>query len=181
MLGNAVVPMVAMVAFARLFSGFRVNTLSQLQQGPVMYMEISKASDSIPFTSKIKHGSFLKFNDNADFVVEHEVAIIIHAKMRIELNPKHYVTSRVYQENSGRNPLPSLKSSIVKDKWPTPRKMAATHSYALTSRTKNDLPTVAMFASKVQGKALPRTKDGQGINPRFVEWLMGFPLDHTKY
>lgn len=37
-----------------------------------------------------------------------------------------------------------------------------------------------MYAKSVSGVACRRTEDGDRMNPQYVEWLMGYPLDHTK-
>ena len=175
MLGNALVPMVARLAFVRLLSGFKTCCISEIT-GEVVPSSLAKGVDSNG-KRKVKHGSYTRGVIVAHTVRETHDA----AKITVVLDPTFYNTERRYQANPSRSPLPVLTTQKQLTRFPTPRKMSPTHSYALNERTIRDLPTVAMFASRVNGVKQKKTNDGNGINPEFVEWLMGFPRGHTEF
>ena len=175
MLGNALVPLVARLAFARLYSGFTVQNISQLR-GMIQY---SPAEGSpVVLTKRVKHGSISR----PGRVIEHKImteSLPKTATINVVLDPGWYKSTRSYQENPSRRPLPPLAASKRIDKWPTPRTMSPTHSGLLTARTVRDLPTTVMFTKTHNGTDQRRRQDSHGINPEFVEWLMGFPKGWT--
>ena len=173
MLGNAVVPDAALLAFARLYSGFKIQTFEDMSRAKTLQFGAVTGNMSSVVKS---HGAFI-----GDKMSAIQITSPIHKTQKIHLDPTHYLTKQQYTPASHRVALPGLTDEVVLACWPTPRVQAATHSHRLTKRTRKDLPTVAMYASKVNSRTLPKTRDGQGINPRFVEWLMGFPADWTKY
>lgn len=175
MLGNALVPMVARLAFVRLLSGFEICCISEMT-GVVIPHPPTKGTISNG-NKKVKHGSYTRGVIMAHNVQEKNVAVDVD----VELDPTFYDTERQYQANPSRSPLPAFATQKQLTRFPTPRKMSPTHSYALNERTIRDLATVAMFASQVNGVKQKITTDSQGINPEFVEWLMGFPRGHTEF
>ena len=183
LLGNSVVPNAVRLAFARLYSGFAIynyadlKSVNKLKFGHSVLNGIASKQSVKSNHGALQNGSNVVIN-RTNFGSEDEYQ---NNTTKILLDPRHYITTQAYTHAPHRVPLPELPSTMVIDKWPTPRAQAATHSHRLTRRTRKDLPTAVMYASKVNGKKMAVTKDGQGINPHFVEWLMGFPLDWTIY
>lgn len=58
--------------------------------------------------------------------------------------------------------------------WATPRHGSVSASHYLSRRTRHDLATQVRF----EAHTAKSTRSGQ-LNPRFAEWLMGFPRDWT--
>ena len=175
LLGNAVVPSAARYAFVRMLSGFRTGCYDAIKSTETVHYETSvegKIVEKIPI-----HGEL----SNKSSYIAPVVAKNNACHREIILDPEHYDTNATYQVNSLRTPAPLLHTPKLIQLWPTPRATLATHSHNLSERTVRDLPTAAMYASKVDGKKQHKTRDGQGINPRFVEWLMGFPMDWTRF
>ena len=170
MLGNAVVPLVARVAFVRLFTGFHVNTLAQFQRS-MSYQDVRASSGA---GAGATHSAM-----TTDGSIQH-FAIPNHQTdgISIQIDPQHYTTSRSRRASAHRSE--PVSTVLTKQIFPTPRAKMWRHSNALTKRTLQDLATVALFVSKIGGVRQQRTREGQSINIRFVEWLMGFPLDWTK-
>jgi DNA (cytosine-5)-methyltransferase 1 len=176
MLGNALVPLCARLCFFRMLSGFDILTVDDMDGRTVKYRV--PAFHTLSKTANCKHAAV-----DVDGTVYCHKAVIrgINKDARIEVSPSHFQTQAVYVENPSRpQRSPSIKNKVVLDKWPTPRTGGITHSHNLSERTIKDVSTVAMYASSVGGKRQARTRDGLRINPRYVEWLMGFPIDWTK-
>jgi DNA-cytosine methyltransferase len=169
MLGNAIVPLAARTAFARLLSGFRVQ-----------YIDPKKRT-TVTFGPVLDPGSGRKLADGA--VVDGKIVSVARLSvpprksLRIVLDPKHYVTDAT---PSSLITTKRVTSKVNKSLWPTPRHGNTGNCNVLTERSMDDLPTVAVFASSVGGKPLRKTGPGDKINPAFVEWLMGYPKGHTK-
>lgn len=178
MLGNAVVPLVARLAFARLYSGFRIGAVGQLK-GVVLHAP-TIADGTVPL------GSAPGVNNHGELVGKRitvrqvsETRVPRSATITCVLDPEWFASKRVYQANSYRRPLPPVHLPITISRWPTPRTQSSTHSGLLTARTVFDTPTVVMFAKSLNGVRQPRPTTDHGINPEFVEWLMGFPRGWT--
>lgn len=80
---------------------------------------------------------------------------------------------------SSKPPSAMLSSPLVKApvravKWSTPRHGCTGASNYLTERSLRDLPTQVRF----EASTLARHRGG-GVNPVFVEWLMGYPPGWT--
>lgn len=175
MLGNALVPLVARLAFARLLSGYKIRSISDMSID--IRMTANPEGKLVKGKGKVKHGSY-----SNGVIMRHDAhETNMGAVVTVILDPKFYNTKREYTENPSRSPLPALKGKQRLTRFPTPRKMSPTHSYSLNERTIRDLPTVAMFASYINGIKQKKTDDTKGINPEFVEWLMGFPEGYTEY
>jgi site-specific DNA-cytosine methylase len=70
---------------------------------------------------------------------------------------------------------PMLVGPVKSARWSTPRHGSTHASNYITRRTMRDLPTQVRFEAS--------TKDAHragGVNPAFVEWLMGYPSGWTK-
>jgi hypothetical protein len=174
MLGNAIVPFAARVAFVRMLTGFHVifpktGTYTHAASIP------GRKRAGAPH---LRHGQC----DHGE-VTEFKVPSVVPIALDVLLDKDHYETKIPYKMNAvrklARSPL--VKEPFVMHMWPTPRASLATHAHVLSVRTIHDLPTTAMYAAAINGVKQPKTRDGQGINTRFVEWLMGYPLGHTEF
>ena len=179
MLGNALVPMCARLAFFSLFTGFEIKTINDMEGQTVTYA-------SKPVTYQVTNEITPKHFKHAEFTTRGVMNFdgdLEPTKLNahIIVDPQHYATIQKYVDNPMR-PIrsPPILHTIALKSWPTPRKSSVTHSHNLSARTLKDLPTAAMYASSVGKQKQPKTADGQRLNPRYVEWLMGYPLDFTK-
>ena len=172
MLGNAIVPLAARVAFVRMLTGFNFVIPRTGTYEHSASIQGRKRADS----KHLRHGQC----ENG-VVTECDVPSADKVSVDIVLDKDHYQTKIPYQMNALRKRSPLVKERVVMHMWPTPRASMATHAHVLSVRTARDLPTTAMYTSQINGVKQPKTKDGQGINPRFVEWLMGYPLGHTEF
>jgi DNA (cytosine-5)-methyltransferase 1 len=81
---------------------------------------------------------------------------------------------------TAKKPSPMLSTELVraavsKEKWATPRHSLVAACNYLTARSKNDLPTQVRFERRTPARV--RACD---LDPRFVEWLMGYRAVWTK-
>ena len=175
MLGNSIVPRAAQLAFARMYSGFNVTTDKQLRQTKVLeFKEISDTSSSDPVNRQ--HGYSSGLTSKKYVFVQPENLM---ANYKILLDPHHYTPEHVPIKRQIRSQ--PITHPVVIKMWPTPRSNCPGHCNRLSQRNMGDLATAALFASKIDKKDLQKSsKKGYTVNPRFVEWLMGFPRDHTK-
>lgn len=73
-------------------------------------------------------------------------------------------------------------TKFVRDSWPTPTKCKSQDQYrTLTQRSTRVLSNAIFFEKKTQTLYKPggHLADRWNINPCFVEWLMGYPLQYT--
>lgn len=162
LLGNAVVPAVVQLAFARLSQIYAwsrsldteaLNALSRLSKiGRTGIWRSGRAMPVHPFPNQ----------EEPDH--------------KIVLCPDNYQPTGVRRAEIT---APRIVANRHMRIWPTPRASKPSHSNVLTMRTRRDLATAALFACSVRGKAQPKAVKGQTVNPRFIEWLMGFPLGWT--
>ena len=168
MLGNAIIPGAARLAFFRLYSGFAIQSYGDLRKAGTVPFAATFEGDAVE--SPPDHGSL---DRRASVARKSTVAadLVIH--------PKHYTTKSL-----GRGTLDVASERITEPIrrafWPTPRTSCPGYSNYLTKRTAQDLPTVALFASSVRGSKAPKTRQGQSVSINFVEWLMGYPKNHTR-
>jgi hypothetical protein len=100
----------------------------------------------------------------------------------IVIDPAHHTTNvREWLGNKLYKPAPLVERPVVIPRWPTPRSSNSAPAHRISIRSMHDLPTTALFASKVGGIAQAPTADGQTINIPFVEWLMGYPPNWTDF
>jgi len=175
LLGNAIVPQAARRAFLRMFSGFSIQPVSDSMQHYKSETDGGRHTDRVHV--KCRHGQFAHGRVQQFTMPKCPPP----RSMTIIVDPSWYRTNAPYRKNKSRGVATPVTSRITLDLWPTPRATLATHSHNLSVRTVQDLPTTAMYAAKVDGRIQPRTRDGQGINPEFVEWLMGYPNGHTAF
>lgn len=161
LLGNSIVPAVARLAFSRLFTGFSGGD----RYGNVpSSMHVSGSSvHGFSRKGKVQGVQLPKAQDWSYDIV---------------LDPGHYVP--VFKKRTLKHRAAPIEQRHVLHNWPTPRSTAPRHSNSLTARNIRDLPTVALFAQEVQGVRQPAAVQGMTVNPAFVEWLMGFPTNHTN-
>jgi site-specific DNA-cytosine methylase len=175
MLGNAIVPLACRVALARLYSGFEIVTVQDM-----------KAARTVRFNPVLKgavpgknippaHGAV----DASGAYTEVPLPKIERKLLRITVDPTHY-SNPGYKTNSKLKPSPRYTEPIIREAWPTPRLGGSSRSHQLSHRTVDDLCTMAVFTSKINNKKQPKSTLATCLNPRFAEWLMGYPLDHTK-
>lgn len=163
-LGNAIVPSVARFAFERLVCGF-------VDDGKVI--RFAPVSDGIITSKPSLHGFCVKGKSHWVLVNTRP-----QESYEIVLDPSHYRPE--YTPKNVTNRAQPIVSQYVLHYWPTPRATAPRHSNSLTVRNIRDLPTVALFASRVNGVRQPKAVQGMTVNPEFVEWLMGFPKGWTR-
>lgn len=177
MLGNSLVPLCARLSFFRLFTGFTILAVADLKGQRVRHSTKLPAGTDAPAKGRCAHAIS---NKNAVTCFTGSLPML-RTSADIVIDPAHFKTRKVYVENTSRpRRSPPITGAVTLDTWPTPRTGGITHSHNLSERTVWDLSTVAMYARSVGGKKLASTRDGQRMNPRFVEWLMGYPLDWTK-
>ena len=181
LLGNAIVPLAARVAFARMYSGFKLQTVEDVRAaGVVKFVRDSDLAGGQSVPAPANHGYVAGKRALKYFFMP--VAPVSHKYLEITLDPENqYTTPEGYVKRivPGRAVSPSHLTPFTKRMWPTPRAGVSTHSQVLSHRTADDLPTVAVFASKVGDKAMPKTNPATYVNAEFVEWLMGYPAGHT--
>lgn len=161
LLGNSIVPAVARLAFTRLFTGFSGG---DRYSGVQSDMHVSGTS---------VHGFSIRGKVQGVQLPKAQVW-----SYEIVLDPGHYAPT--FKKRTLKHRAAPILERHVLHNWPTPRSTAPRHSNSLTARNIRDLPTVALFAHEVQGSRQPAAVQGMTVNPAFVEWLMGFPANHTS-
>jgi len=167
-LGNSIIPLAARLAFARLVSGFTVETIQDLRAVKTLALQPPRAVLSA------KHGDH-GYTVPHGGAVHFDLAAPQRRSFTIRLDPTHFSTHRVTDAMTRAVPGP-----LVRATFPTPRATNGRLTRGLTERSVRDLGTFAMFASEINGVPLPKTMEGDRVNIRLVEWLMGFPLDYTR-
>jgi hypothetical protein len=96
------------------------------------------------------------------------------ASMRLKLvfDPTLFRTSKPPSDTIRQ---PRLTEPMQANKWATPRHGCITGVNYITERTTHDLPTQVRFEASTRD----RDRAG-GVNPDFVEWLMGYPRGWTS-
>jgi DNA-cytosine methyltransferase len=168
MLGNAIVPLAARTAFARLLSGFETPFIDPKKRITIHFRPVSASSSRGASDGAVVDGKRIR------------VARPVpppRKSLRIVLDPKHY---RSDATPSSLISTELVERKVTKTAWPTPRHGNTGNCNVLTKRSMDDLPTAALFASSVLGKPLRKTGPDDKVNPEFVEWMMGYPKGHTK-
>ena len=178
MLGNSVVPMTARLAFVRMLSGFSVLTVEDMaRKREVVFVAAVPEAVRVAEASGCKHGE-ARHSERFRVRVEHGVAD--RPTPAFVVDPAHYRTAKQFSYSHLRGARSPLVEKHEQRLWPTLRLSALTKSHVLSKRTRQDLATLVMYVSDVGGRRQRCTVDSDSINPRFAEWLMGFPLDHTR-
>lgn len=185
-LGNAVIPDVVRAAFLFLAKGLsctapidlstnQVTLWEPIEQGVLMISEKAKA-----------FGASAASNDDDD-----DNRYMILSAVNIPDLKKCFINSHgitqplrfnplLYSPSPGTKPsprrsLPSMRNVHTQRLWSTPRHSCVTTSHVMTSRNIRDLPTQLRFE-----EGTPDELRKGWVNPQFVEWLMGYPIDWTK-
>ena len=179
-LGNSVVPLAARLAFFRLYTGYKIETTDDIhkstavQYGDFMSIRTFGRSD-VP----CRHGMSVVFGDKIDYR-----NISVKSKKRrhisIWLDPGNYTPAVNWVKKVQMSESTPIYQITERSGWPTPRVSAAQHSHVLTCRTMCDLSTFALFVTHIDGVQQRKTKVGDSMDARFVEWIMGYPENWTK-
>lgn len=98
---------------------------------------------------------------------------VMRAPPRIALtfDPRAFTTKK---PPSSALSSPRVVKPVKRTKWSTPRHGCTGASNYLTERSLRDLPTQVRFERSTSDR-----HRGGGVNPAFVEWLMGYPSGWT--
>jgi DNA-cytosine methyltransferase len=175
-MGNAIVPLAGRLAFARLYSGYRILSLADLRK--TASLTWSQDYDKVAADGAGAHGCS---HVMAGKVAFHSVHVPDQPRkvMRIEVDPKNYTPPKGWVRRESDTPSDPLTRLFTRPSWPTPRVSAATPSHIITVRTQNDLSTLAMFVTNIDGVRQRKTKSGDCMDARWVEWIMGYPANWT--
>jgi site-specific DNA-cytosine methylase len=188
MLGNAIVPAVAHLAFIRLFTAFAPPIIGN---GRIKFAEttggrvVETTSSLKPVASRepqLSHGySCGTGGPKAPEMFRKTVEPVPPSKrkFRIVVDPTHFRAPKDAREYTGPR-APAVLHKVVLSTWPTPRAGARGHCNVLSERAIRDVSSVAMFCSEWEGVKMPRPTKHHVTSPEFLEWLMGFPLGHTR-
>ena len=160
-LGNAIVPLAARLAFVRLYSGFRVVDASMIGAS-VAYAPCPAGS---PSDGPPRHGCVGRGGRYAAVAVPDWP----RRSTRISVDPNHYAPPPGYVRRPSATPSPAKDRPFERTSWPTPRVSAATASHVITDRTADDLSTLAMFVTRIDGAPQRRTRAGDCMDARWVE------------
>jgi hypothetical protein len=103
---------------------------------------------------------------------------VFHALRGNHDEPVSVYMARVQDHKDGKTkgkPGPSL--GIAVRMWPTPKASAAGADFAKLKRSKTGLSLQTAARLSVAQDAAGET--GGSLNPKWVEWLMGFPIGWT--
>jgi len=176
MLGNAIVPDCARLAFARLYSGFAVHESHKIPRTlrhakPCLASQCPDKQEKWPEHATVSRSGKVR---------QVAVSPLPQPVTKITVDPDHFKPTVQHKQPWRLSHTPSHGSTAIRTFWPTPRANSPTHTSVMTTRTKNDLPTAAMFASHIDGRRQPSPGDGDVINAAFVEWLMGYSAGHSR-
>lgn len=183
-LGNAIVPLAGRQAFARLFTGFSVQTLSDLlRTSTLVYAHASRPAQTGEILRRdhlgVRHGISTIHGDVRRSTFD--VRPVDKATVRqyvFCVDPDHYVIP----ENCRTAPTRSAALIVTRRYLPqltTPRVSATSCSHVLTARTVRDLVTVVLFLSSIDGVNQVPTSHTRRLNPQFVEFMMGYEVGYT--
>ena len=157
MLGNAIVPHCATLAL-KVLVGMAASGASGTSCAP------RRAGEAFSTTGAMRGGALLHCDD---LLPAEKPDLQIALRMR---------RAKSQLESKQTTGLLHIKRVPL---WATPRASCDRAARVLTNRTKNDLPTQLVFAEAPLRVAA--SFRGHGCpNIRWVEWLMGYPLDYTK-
>lgn len=172
LLGNAVVPDCVRAAFLYLWTGSSMSVWDVLTKATTWTLALPTRPATEPkLTEQPFHGMAWAKN---------RMAALPAPKGLKQLTQQHQITldGSAYVWNGPRNPsqtLDKITTKLTLQCWATPRRSCPLAARILTNRTAHDLPSQMRFEIDTPAEH----RDGHP-NPRFVEWLMGFPRDWTK-
>lgn len=170
LLGNAVVPDAVRYAFIYLLSGC-IEKPHSLQMKDATIKGYNKEPTEITNFFDDDYKIPMNGQANKDGLTKREPPGFYKQPLPLNLTfDPHFLT------NKAKSPL--LKKDILKEKkmmksWSTPRVSCTGPANYLTERTIKDLPSQLRFEVNTTNK------EGR-VNPNYVEYLMGFPLNWTK-
>lgn len=160
MLGNAVVPEAARAAFMLLASGWRQTSGNTLRlAAPPPELMKRRTRGGLPSSGAWIRGEF------------YQLPTIQPTDPQLSL--------RLQFDAVPASLPPRVTTEVVRSKkmraWSTPRTSQVEACRILTERSVRDLPTQARFEVGTPEHLRPGH-----LEPKFVEWLMGFPLGWTE-
>lgn len=177
MMGNAIVPLAARLAFFRLYTGFSIRTLRDLSSARAVGFSRTLSAD----VGVTRSSGAAKHGDASSLTSIRAIAVPETERRkdwRIMLDPDHYVDTRSHRRVQ-QHVTPLVKGVLHRRVWPTVRVYTGT-GHVLTDRMSNTVLTAARYAASVGGVRQPRTDSTTRANVEFLEWLMGFPRGHTR-
>jgi DNA-cytosine methyltransferase len=176
MLGNAIVPLAARLAFCRLFSGFRIKNVDELWNDNDLVFTQAQSIEKVKNASN--HGYMTETMDmyKLDFTAAKNCHNVMYT-----IDSSHYQRIHGTGAEVKRRQISKKRSdTILTTHLPTPRTSANSPSHVMTYRTRWDLATVLRFVSKINGDCQEVRCLQYRPNPRFVEYMMGYIADHTS-
>jgi DNA-cytosine methyltransferase len=169
LLGNAVVPDVARTAFCALVSMGECTSLCRndvvtYNSGP------PPENDNTGTTTTTKT---IHIARGLEDVKSYKVAIVSTQNTNAELQMDPGLMKGSTQRPNSNQTAKVFTRPFTRKLWPTPRHGHTHVCNVLTDRTQRDLPTTVRFEKHT------RDRNGSGLDPRFVEWLMGFDINYT--
>lgn len=181
MLGNSVVPDAVRFAFLTLLSGFKWSVRSV--KSPVHTAPLLDIPTSIKYMPSMKlHGKAYRPTPSqsgpprwgyalpgSNIMYKVKRPRLAKPRLALVFDPKLF-------KGMAKGKLSSelVKKQVHCKVWNTPRFTSHT-SNVLTKRALRDLPSQLRYEINT-----PNHLRKGIIHPRFVEWLMGYPLDYTK-
>jgi DNA-cytosine methyltransferase len=173
MLGNAIVPLAARLAFCRLFSGFRINNVDELWRDNDLVFAPNQSTTQIQSASKHGYMTEKMKMYRINFTPAKTLPVVTYT-----------IDSSHYQRLNGALSDSTIRSRCTKaistPYLPTPRTSANSPSHVMTERTRWDLATVLRFVSKINGVHQKVQCLHSRPNPQFVEYMMGYTTNHTQ-
>jgi hypothetical protein len=105
-------------------------------------------------------------------IVPPAMSATLRRPLGLVLSPTSWISPRPRMHTSQQAVAPLVEKNVHLDFWATPRCRMGCSNY-LSRRTKTDLRTQIRFEQGTEGRE-------QYINPEFVEWMQGYPLDWTR-
>jgi site-specific DNA-cytosine methylase len=188
-LGNAIIPDVIRHAFLYLLSGMPADItdhskfLSEitLKRVDVVRNRMQPLDrDRLTTFPTAGYSKSKESNTIYDATTSHHAFLQSLKETRMEDDYELTFDPSVYQPPgnmvpSSRKKLPTLVQPVKAKLWSTPRHSNVTTSHFVTKRNMKDLPTQVRFE-----RDTPNECRNGWINPEFVEWLMGYPIDWTR-
>ena len=179
LLGNSVVPDAVRYAFLYLLGGCKVvpTTLST----PAGYSSVpaKQTTNKPPGRRVFSQGriewprcGMLAPADRMPLSCTQLPPFRLSLNLKLVLDPSRFRTPKPPSDMISQ---PLLKEPMHLGKWATPRHGCITGVNYITERTARDLPSQVRF----EVSTIDRDRAG-GVNPNFVEWLMGYPQGWTS-
>ena len=175
LLGNSVVPDAVRYAFLYLLAACQavpstLSTASGLALTPAAVMSPPKSRRKIQ-TDWPRCG-VLRVGDRKPTVHAPLPAMRKPPVLALTFDPSVFESSK---PPSVMLSAPLVRRPVGAVKWSTPRHGCTGASNYLTERSLRDLPTQVRFEASTT-----QSHRGGGVNPAFVEWLMGYPAGWTS-